>query len=115
MNNTSQSQTTAQARPTEIPIQDRDDQCIDLRKIKVQQDEFGMMTYDPGFTNTASCKSRITYIDRDKGILEYQANRAVIDRAAFCSRLSDPPATASAGSVGPLGTAYYAPHLYLKI
>lgn len=56
----------------EVPIQDETINAIDLRKIKVQQDEFGMMTYDPGFTNTASCKSRITYIDGDKGILEYR-------------------------------------------
>mgnify|MGYP002628055030 CR=1 FL=1 len=56
----------------EVPINDETINAIDLRKIKVQQDEFGMMTYDPGFTNTASCKSRITYIDGDKGILEYR-------------------------------------------
>jgi citrate synthase len=56
----------------EVPIQDETINAIDLRKIKVQADEFGMMTYDPGFTNTASCKSRITYIDGDKGILEYR-------------------------------------------
>lgn len=56
----------------EVPIQDETINAIDLRKIKVQADEFGMMTYDPGYTNTASCKSRITYIDGDKGILEYR-------------------------------------------
>jgi len=44
----------------------------DLRQIKVGPDDFGMMSYDPSFTNTASCKSRITYIDGDKGILEYR-------------------------------------------
>jgi citrate synthase len=56
----------------EVPINDETINAINLRKIKVQQDEFGMMTYDPGYTNTASCKSRITYIDGDKGILEYR-------------------------------------------
>ena len=56
----------------EVPIQDETINAIDLRKIKVQPDEFGLMTYDPGYTNTASCKSRITYIDGDKGILEYR-------------------------------------------
>jgi len=56
----------------EVPIQDETINAIDLRKIKVQADEFGMMTYDPGFTNTASCKSNITFIDGDKGILEYR-------------------------------------------
>lgn len=56
----------------EVPIQDETINAIDLRKIKVQADDFGMMAYDPGYTNTASCKSRITYIDGDKGILEYR-------------------------------------------
>jgi len=56
----------------EVPINDETINAIDLRKIRVQQDDFGVMTYDPGYTNTASCKSRITYIDGDKGILEYR-------------------------------------------
>ncbi len=54
----------------EVPIHDETIDAIDLRKIRVQQDDFGIMTYDPGYTNTASCKSRITYIDGDKGILD---------------------------------------------
>jgi citrate synthase len=45
---------------------------MDLRQIKEDPEEFGMMTYDPGYTNTASCTSRITYIDGDKGILRYR-------------------------------------------
>jgi citrate synthase len=45
---------------------------MDLRQIKVNPDDFGMMTYDPGFKNTASTKSTITYIDGDKGILRYR-------------------------------------------
>src|SRR5688572_29893757 len=56
----------------ELPIQDGTIRAMDLRKIKVTDDEFGMMTYDPAFTNTASCKSRITFIDGDKGILNYR-------------------------------------------
>ncbi len=56
----------------EIPIEHDTIRAIDLRKIKVNADEFGMMTYDPGFDNTASCKSTITYIDGDKGILRYR-------------------------------------------
>ena len=56
----------------EIPI-DRDTiKAIDLRQIKVNPDDFGLMTYDPAFMNTASCKSRITFIDGDKGILRYR-------------------------------------------
>ncbi len=46
--------------------------AMDLRKIKVKPDEFGLMTYDPAFMNTASCKSAITFIDGDKGILRYR-------------------------------------------
>ena len=45
---------------------------MDLRQIKVDPDEFGLMTYDPAFTNTAACRSRITYIDGDQGILLYR-------------------------------------------
>jgi citrate synthase len=55
----------------ELPIQNDTIKAVDLRKIKVDPDEFGMMTYDPGYDNTASCKSKITYIDGDKGILRY--------------------------------------------
>ena len=46
--------------------------AMDLRKIKTDPSEFGMMTYDPAFMNTASCKSAITFIDGDKGILRYR-------------------------------------------
>jgi citrate synthase len=56
----------------EVPIQDDTIRAMDLRKIKVNDDDFGMMTYDPAFTNTASCRSAITFIDGDKGILEYR-------------------------------------------
>ncbi|HRW07666.1 MAG TPA: citrate synthase [Caldilineaceae bacterium] len=56
----------------EIPIQYETINAIDLRQIKVNPDDFGMMTYDPGYGNTASCKSSITYIDGDKGILRYR-------------------------------------------
>src|SRR5688500_6335524 len=56
----------------ELPIQDGTIRATDLRQIKVTPGEFGMMTYDPAFTNTAACRSRITYIDGDHGILEYR-------------------------------------------
>src|SRR5690242_6353257 len=46
--------------------------AMDLRQIKTAPDEFGLMTYDPAFMNTASCKSAITFIDGDKGILRYR-------------------------------------------
>ncbi len=56
----------------EVPITDGTIKAIDLRKIRVSEDDFGLMTYDPAFTNTASCRSAITYIDGDKGVLEYR-------------------------------------------
>jgi len=56
----------------ELPITDGTVRAIDLRQIKVDADDFGLMTYDPAFLNTASCRSSITYIDGDKGILEYR-------------------------------------------
>jgi citrate synthase len=56
----------------ELPIENGTIRAMDLRQIKVAEDDFGLMTYDPAFMNTASCKSRITFIDGDKGILEYR-------------------------------------------
>jgi citrate synthase len=56
----------------EVPIENETIRATDLRKIKVDENDFGLMTYDPAFMNTASCKSRITYIDGDKGILRYR-------------------------------------------
>ena len=56
----------------EIPITDGTIRAMDLRQIKVAADEFGMMTYDPAFMNTAACRSRITFIDGDNGVLLYR-------------------------------------------
>ncbi|HVG32773.1 MAG TPA: citrate synthase [Pyrinomonadaceae bacterium] len=56
----------------EIPIENDTIRAMDLRQIKVADEDFGMMTYDPAFMNTASCKSRITFIDGDLGILRYR-------------------------------------------
>ena len=56
----------------DVPIQDGTIRAMDLRQIRVTADEFGMMTYDPAFMNTAACRSRITFIDGDKGILLYR-------------------------------------------
>jgi citrate synthase len=55
-----------------IPISNGTIRSMDFRQIKVTPDEFGMMTYDPAFTNTACCQSKITLIDGDKGILRYR-------------------------------------------
>jgi citrate synthase len=56
----------------ELPIEHGTIRAIDLRQIKVSDDDFGLMSYDPAFTNTASCQSRITFIDGEKGILQYR-------------------------------------------
>src|SRR5712692_10210583 len=56
----------------EVPITHDTIRAADLRQIKVDPKEFGMMSYDPAFNNTASCISRITYIDGDEGILRYR-------------------------------------------
>jgi citrate synthase len=56
----------------ELPIVEGTIRATDLRQIKVSEDDFGMMTYDPAFMNTAACRSAITFIDGDKGILRYR-------------------------------------------
>jgi citrate synthase len=56
----------------EIPIKDGAIHAIDLRKIKTSESDFGLMSYDPAFLNTASCRSAVTYIDGDAGILRYR-------------------------------------------
>ena len=56
----------------ELPIQDGTIRAADLRQIKAGEDDFGLMSYDPAFMNTAACRSAITYIDGDKGILRYR-------------------------------------------
>ncbi|HEY6212916.1 MAG TPA: citrate synthase, partial [Vicinamibacterales bacterium] len=56
----------------ELPIQDGTIRAMDLRQIKASPDDFGLMTYDPAFMNTANCRSAITFIDGDRGILLYR-------------------------------------------
>ncbi|MBW3659969.1 MAG: citrate (Si)-synthase, partial [Actinobacteria bacterium] len=56
----------------ELEVTDGSIRAMDLRQIKVSEDDFGMLSYDPGFKNTASCRSEITFIDGDAGILEYR-------------------------------------------
>jgi len=56
----------------DLPITYGTIRALDLRQIKVNDDDFGLMTYDPAFMNTALCKSKITFIDGDKGILRYR-------------------------------------------
>ncbi len=59
-------------RTYEVPVTDGTLRAMDLRQIKVSEDEFGLMSYDPAFTNTASCRSAITYIDGEAGILQHR-------------------------------------------
>jgi citrate synthase len=59
-------------RSYEVPIHDNTIRANDLKKIKVDDEDFGLMTYDPAFLGTAACRSSITYIDGDKGILRYR-------------------------------------------
>ncbi len=59
-------------RVYEVPVSHGTVRAMDLRQIKTGPDDFGLMSYDPAFLNTASCTSRITYIDGDKGILRYR-------------------------------------------
>jgi len=55
-----------------VPVEHGAIKAMDLRQIKTSPDDFGLMSYDPAFMNTASCKSSITFIDGDKGILRYR-------------------------------------------
>src|SRR6201987_847871 len=59
-------------RQYEVPIKHDTIRAIDLRPIKIDPSDFGMMSYDPSYSNTASCTSKITFIDGDKGILRYR-------------------------------------------
>ncbi len=56
----------------EVPITDGTVKAADLGKIRVSEEEPGLAVYDPGFVNTASCRSAVTFIDGEKGILEYR-------------------------------------------
>jgi citrate synthase len=59
-------------RTYEVPIEDDSIRSLDLRQIKVADDDFGLLAYDPAFMNTASCRSAITFLDGERGILEYR-------------------------------------------
>jgi citrate synthase len=59
-------------RSYELEITDGTIRGIDLREIKVDEDDFGLMSYDPAFTNTASCRSAITFIDGEAGVLQHR-------------------------------------------
>jgi citrate synthase len=56
----------------EVPVTDGTVKAMDFRQMKVSEDDFGLMTYDPAYTNTASCRSEITFIDGEAGILQHR-------------------------------------------
>jgi citrate synthase len=56
----------------DIEISDGTIKAMDFRDVKVDEDDFGLMAYDPAFTNTASCRSAICFIDGEEGVLEYR-------------------------------------------
>jgi citrate synthase len=72
-------------RSYELPIVDGAIRAIDLRQIKTSEDDFGLLSYDPAFQNTASCRSAITFIDGDEGILRYRGYpiEELAQRASF--------------------------------
>ena len=59
-------------RTYELPVTDGTVRAMDLRQIKTGEDDFGLMAYDPAFTNTASCRSAITFVDGERGILQHR-------------------------------------------
>ena len=69
----------------ELPVTDGTIRATELRQIKVSEDDFGLMTYDPAFMNTAACRSAITFIDGDRGILRYRGYpiEQLAERATF--------------------------------
>jgi len=72
-------------RTYDIPVSEGTVRATDLRQIKVSDDDFGLMTYDPAFMNTAACRSAITFIDGDRGILRYRGYpiEQLADQASF--------------------------------
>src|SRR3989454_9836171 len=56
----------------EVEVTDGTVKAMDFRQMKVDEDDFGLMTYDPAFTNTAACRSEITFIDGEQGILQHR-------------------------------------------
>jgi len=88
-----------------VPVENGTIRAMNLRQIRTGPEDFGLMTYDPAFMNTASCRSSITYIDGDKGILRYRgypieqlAEGATFLEVAWLLRTGELPAQASTAS-----------------
>src|SRR5271166_4922908 len=56
----------------ELPITDGTIRGLDLRQVKASEEDFGLMVYDPGYANVAACRSSVTYLDGEQGILQYR-------------------------------------------
>jgi citrate synthase len=69
-----------------VPVHDGAVRALDLRQLKQNSGDFGLMTYDPAFLNTASCRSAITYLDGERGVLRYRGY-PIEDLAENCSFL----------------------------
>src|SRR5438105_13256548 len=69
----------------ELPIESGTIRAVDLRQIKLAEGDQGLETYDPGFLNTAACRSAISFIDGDKGILRYRGHpiEQLAERSTF--------------------------------
>src|ERR1039457_6448504 len=72
-------------RSYDLPITDGTIRAMDLRQIKVNDDDFGLLAYDPAFMNTATCRSAVTFIDGEKGVLRYRGYpiEELAERASF--------------------------------
>src|SRR5687767_1373176 len=76
---------TRTGKAASLAINEGTIRAMDLRQFKSDEDDFGLMTYDPAFMNTAACRSAITFIDGDKGILRYRGYpiEQLAERATF--------------------------------
>ena len=99
----------------EIPITDGTIRAADLGQIKAADDQPGLATYDPGFVNTASCRSSVTYIDGEAGILEYRGYpiEQLAEKSSFLevSYLLIHGELPDQGAVRRLGPPHHVPHL----
>src|ERR671920_520172 len=94
----------------EVEVEDGTVKAMDFRQIKVSDDDFGLMTYDPAFTNTASVRSAVCYIDGEAGILEYRGYpiEELCERSSFVEgfRYDAHPMGMLLATVGALSTFY---------
>ena len=99
----------------EVEVTDGTVKAMDLRQIKVSDDDFGLMAYDPAFTNTASCRSAITFIDGEAGILQHRGypieqlcEHSSYLEVAYLLVFGELPTEAAARA---LGLRHHPPHL----